>query len=179
LFVPEQTVVKQTFDQVYKDTFAFVWRITKKQGVHESQIDDIVQEIFLTVHRRLPSFEWKCGVKTWVYSITMNVITNYRRTRKRKGSGQSITSDVGDPDLIVDDAKSPFENSKQAQASKILHHLISQMDQKKAEAFVLSELEGMSASEIAEALKVNTNTVFSRIRASRIEFQELLDKLEQ
>lgn len=169
-------VAKPTFDQVYKETFKFVWNIIKNHGVHESAIDDLVQEVFIAVHRQLPTFEGKCAIKTWVYSIAYNYISNYRRTKKRKGMGRAINSDVMDPNDLIDTGLNQFGIYKQAEAKKILNSLISQMDKEKAEVFVLHELEEMSSSEISEITKINENTVYSRIRSGRMQFQLLLDE---
>jgi len=71
-------------------------------GVVESAVDDVVQEVFVTVYRRLDQFEGRCALKTWVFGILMRVVNNYRRTRRRKGAGHATSSVVGDPDVVVD-----------------------------------------------------------------------------
>lgn len=165
---------KPTFNQIYKDTFLFVFKLVKKQGVHNSLIDDIVQEIFITVHRQLPGFEFKSEIKTWLYSITINYINNYRRTKRRKGNGQAIISNVFDPDDLICNHSSQYEAYKRVQASKIFNNLISKMDKNKAEVLLLHEFEEMTIVEIAEFTKVNRNTVSSRIRVGRKQFETLL-----
>ena len=87
---------------MYAETFPSVWRTARRLGVVESAVDDVVQEVFVTVYRRLDQFEGRCALKTWVFGILMRVVNNYRRTRRRKGAGHATSSVVGDPDVVVD-----------------------------------------------------------------------------
>ena len=62
------------FDDVYREHFAFVWRAAKRLGVGDGSLDDVVQEVFVVVHRRLDGFESRSSVKTWgwEYSPTLS-----------------------------------------------------------------------------------------------------------
>jgi len=170
-------LIKPTFDQVYNDTFRFVWRIIKKQCIHDSSVDDLVQEVFIAVYKQLPQFECKSVVKTWVYGIIKNVMHNYRRVNRRKGSSRAINCDVVDPNDLISNNIDQFEIAKRLQAKLILNDIISKMDSDKAEVFVLHELEDMSIAEISELIKVNINTVYSRLRFSRKQFESLFKSI--
>ena len=63
---------------MYAETFPSVWRTARRLGVVESAVDDVVQEVFVTVYRRLDQFEGRCALKTWVFGILMRVVNNYR-----------------------------------------------------------------------------------------------------
>jgi RNA polymerase sigma-70 factor, ECF subfamily len=166
--------VPPTFDQVYAETFPSVWRTARRLGVVESAVDDVVQEVFVTVYRRLDQFEGRCALKTWVFGILMRVVNNYRRTRRRKGAAHATSSVVGDPDVVVDVGADPLELASRSEAGRILHQLLEKLDESKAAVFVLAEIEGMSVPEIAEATDTNVNTVYSRLRAARKEFERAL-----
>ena len=175
---PGVAVVRPTFDQVYQETFAFVWRTVRRLGVNDSAVDDVTQEVFVTVHRRLGEFEGRCAVKTWVFSIVMRVVQNYRRSRRRKGAAQPISSTVVDPEILADTRMDPQEQASRAQAGRILHKLLEELDEEKASVFVLAELEGMTVPAIAEAVGANVNTVYSRLRAARKQFEAALERLQ-
>src|SRR3954465_10665471 len=93
-------LVRPTFDEVYADNFRSVWSGAKRLGIPANAIDDIVQEVFVAVHRQLGTFHG-CQIRTWVFSILVRVVWNYRRTRQRKGAGQALSSAVDDPDSII------------------------------------------------------------------------------
>lgn len=160
-----------SFEQVYAETFSAVWRTTRRLGVVEDAIDDVVQEVFVTVYRRLDQFEGRCSVKTWVFGILVRVVGNYRRTRRRKGQGQATSSVVGDPHDLMDPTPSPLELFSRREAGRVLRQLLTKLDDEKAEAFVLAEIEGLTVPEIAEAIGANVNTVYSRLRAARKDFE--------
>jgi RNA polymerase sigma-70 factor (ECF subfamily) len=164
-------VARPTFEQVYEETFPPVWRTVRRLGVADAAVDDVVQEVFVNVYRRLGQFEGRCSVKTWVFGILVRVMGNYRRTRRRKGAGHATSSVVGDPELVVDSAADPLELASRSQAGRIVRQLLEKLDEDKAAVFVLAEIEGLTVPEIADATGVNVNTVYSRLRAARKDFE--------
>ena len=175
--LPAVAVSPPCFEQVYAETFPAVWRTTRRLGVVEDAIDDVVQEVFVTVYRRLHQFEGRCSVKTWVFGILVRVVNNYRRTRRRKGQGHATSAVVGDPHELVDPTPSPLELFSRREAGQVLRQILTKLDDDKAEAFVLAEIEGLTVPEIAEAIGANVNTVYSRLRAARKDFERARKQL--
>lgn len=168
---------RPSFEEVYQHTFTFVWRTVRRLGVSENARDDVVQEIFLTVYRKLNEFEGRSSVKTWVFNLMMNVVRNYRRSRRRKGKGQALSAPVVDPAVLTDATADPSELASREEAGRIVHTLLEQLTEEKAIVFVMAELEGMTVPEIAELVNANLNTVYSRLRAARREFNEALARM--
>jgi len=166
------------FDQVYAETFPAVWRMVRRMGVTDSATDDIVQEVYVTVHRKLHQFEGRCAVKTWVLGILTRVVNNHRRVRRRKGAGHALSSVVGDPDLLPDGALGPHEQATRTEAGRIVHALLDELGDEKAAVFALAELEGMTVPEIAEAVGTNVNTTYARLRAARRDFERAARRLQ-
>jgi RNA polymerase sigma-70 factor (ECF subfamily) len=162
---------RPTFDEVYQETFHAVWRTARRLGVDRDAIDDVVQEVFVNVYRRLEQFEGRCSAKTWVFGILVRVVNNHRRTRRRKGAGHATSAVVGDPELVVDASADPLELASRSQAGRIVHQLLEKLDEDKAAVFVLAEVEGLTVPEIAEIMRANVNTVYSRLRAARKDFE--------
>src|SRR5688572_27133421 len=73
-----------SFASVYDEYFAFVWRSARRLGVPESHLDDVVQDVFVTVYRRLPDFEGRSQLKTWIFGILRHTISDLRRGQRRK-----------------------------------------------------------------------------------------------
>lgn len=160
---PTQTAVPR-FAQIYEEHFDYVWRIARRLGADAASLDDVAQDVFTTVHRRLPDFEARSSIRTWIYGITLRVVRDYHRRARRKPS-ESIGA--RDP---ADGAPSPEHHAEQAEQRELLMALLSELDDDKREALVLCELEQLSAPEIAEVLELNVNTVYARIRAARQAF---------
>lgn len=159
-----------SFDDVYEHTFDFAWRSARRLGVAPSAVDDVVQDAFLVVHRRLAEFEGRSSIRTWVFGILVRVVADHRRTLRRKGGLAALPHD----DLLPSAGRGPAHALEQRQASELLHALLDELDDEKRTVFVLSELEELSAPEIAEIVGVPTNTVYSRLRAAREAFERAL-----
>jgi RNA polymerase sigma-70 factor, ECF subfamily len=178
----ERAPAPPDFDDVYDQHFAFAWRNLRRLGVHEPQLSDAAQDVFLVVHRRLPTFvagvprspsEPQAPVRSWVYSIVVRVARQYRRGLRRKPT-ESLDDAGSVPDVS---GTEPERSAQQSEALRQLLGLLDGLDENKREAFVLAELEGLTAPEIAEILGVNVNTIYARIRAARRALEALVAAL--
>ena len=118
-------------------------------------------------------FEGRSSTKTWLYGIIRRVISDHRRTLRRKPAWSEDAP--GQLESLHDTrSKAPDASAEQAEQVRLLYRLLESLDEEKREVFILAELEGMTMAEIAEALDVNPNTVSSRLRAARQRFEEAL-----
>ncbi len=154
-----------SFDQVYDAEFDFVWRYAMSRGVPPSAIDDVVQEVFIIVHRKLSSFEGRSAVRTWLAMITRRAARDHLRKRGNAPVGEPL----GEHE--VSRTEGPAEALDQKMAAGRLAALWARMTEIQREAFVLHEIEQMTGAEIAEALGVNENTIHTRLRAARRIFE--------
>jgi RNA polymerase sigma-70 factor (ECF subfamily) len=168
---PEENGPPLNFDQVYSEHFAFVWRVARRQGVATEHLDDVCQEVFIVVHRKLNEFEQRAKLKTWIYQIVTNVVRNQRRSVQRKSVHARSHGDVLDPDDIDGNHLGPEALARRHQAAQAARDILMEMSEKHRMAFVLIELEGMSLKEVADATEESFHTVRSRVRAARAEFQ--------
>lgn len=157
------------FDAVYHEHFGFVWRSAKRLGVRDASLDDVVQEVFVVVHRRLADFEGRSSVRTWLFGITLRVVRDHRRGTRRRDPGCEI-----DPDTLRANGGGPAEDAEKEQAVRLLHALLDELPDDRREIFVMAELEQMAMPEIAEALAMNLNTAYARLRTARQEFEQAL-----
>lgn len=152
-----------SFDEVYDQYVAFVWRNLRRLGVAEVALSDVTQDVFLVVHRQLPRFEGRAPLKSWLYSIVRRVSRQHRRWLGRKD-----LSSQSEPDEVADArAPSPLRHAEQQQSLRVLVELLATLDDDQREAVVLADLEEMTVPEIASALGINLNTAYSRVRAAR------------
>ncbi len=164
---------RPSFEEVYEEHFALVWRTVRRLGVPEAATPDAVQEVFLVVHRRLGEFEGRSSLKTWICAIVARVASDARRSLRRKSPHARSADAAVDADTVPDErAESPHDRTVQREAVRLLHRLLDELDDGKRAVLVLAELEQMSVPEIAEALGENTNTIYARLRAARREFEQ-------
>src|SRR6266536_4698079 len=74
-----------TFDAVYQQYAPFVWRAACRLGVAPAAADDVVQDTFLVVHRRLGEYEERSSMRAWLFAILVRVVRDHRRAARRKG----------------------------------------------------------------------------------------------
>jgi RNA polymerase sigma-70 factor, ECF subfamily len=166
-----------SFEVVYDEHFDLVYRNLRRLGVPDALVDDAVQEVFLVVYRRLGQFEGRSSLKTWVCSIVTRVASDHRRALRRKSPHACKNADVVDVDSVPDErAEGPHEIAERREGARLLHALLDELDFDKRTVLVLSELEGMTAPEIADALGENVNTVYARLRAARRDFEAAVSR---
>lgn len=173
----EPTSTGQGVDLValYEENFALIWRSVRRLGVDPCSVEDAVQDVFLVAHRRLADFEGRSSVKTWLFGIALRVARDYRRAARRKRSHGIVPEDEAETSSVEDTrGPSPLESASRAEAARRLHAILGELDEDKRAVFILAELEQMSAPEIADAVQANINTVYTRLRAARREFNEAI-----
>jgi RNA polymerase sigma-70 factor, ECF subfamily len=160
----------ETFADLYEEHFSFVWRSARRLGAPEATVDDVVQEIFVVVFRRLNQFEHRSSLKTWLFGIVLNVVRAHRRSLRAKHPHVLSSDRVADLEALPDSGAGPQEAAMRAQATRLLDRLLEELDDDKRAVLILAELEQMSAPEIAAALELPLNTVYSRLRLAREQF---------
>lgn len=172
LDAPErQQAEPTTFDTVYDEHVDLVWRSARRLGVPEPFADDVVQQTFLVVYRRLAEFEQRASVKTWILSILLKVVQEHRRSMRRKSPHWSRSAANVDPETLVAHAGDPAHALEQREAARMVESLLDTLDDDKRTVFVLAELEQMTASEIGHATGMTPTAVYSRLRAARTDFE--------
>jgi RNA polymerase sigma-70 factor (ECF subfamily) len=159
-------------EDIYEAHFDFVWRTARRLGAPELQVDDVVQEVFVVVQRRLHEFEGRSELKTWLFGITRRVV----RAHLRKNARYKRTS----PDEIAElaDLHTPDAEARVSadEHTRLLYALLGELDEEKRVVFVLSELEEMSGPAIAEALDLHISNVYARVRTARLAFEAALKR---
>ena len=159
----------ERFHALYCEHFDFVFRNLRRLGVASAAVDDALQDVFVVALRRLDGYRDGTHPRAWLFAIALRVAGNYRRAQGRRAPVAAIG-----PDALVSSEPGPVERLARSQAAQRLHAFLGTLDDDMRAVLVLAELEQMTAPEIAEALSVNANTVYSRLRAARIAFEHAL-----
>ncbi|MCW8810979.1 MAG: sigma-70 family RNA polymerase sigma factor [Ignavibacteriaceae bacterium] len=134
-------------------------------------VDDIAQEVFITVYKNLKYFRFESQFTTWLYRITVNRCKDYLR----KMNVRKIFSPL-EEGTEVTEYTTPAENND---VSRIVMDAISKLPAKLRMPLVLKDIEGFSYQEISETLKCEMGTVKSRIFRGRERLKEILQPLER
>jgi len=169
-------VVMPSREALYERHFDFVWRNARRMGVREEDIDDAVQEVFIVVFRRYDEFEARSSIETWLFGILFRTVQHYRRAKARRlNKMEALELDGGAEPRT---AEGPHDELDRRRQAEVLHRLLDELDDDKRAVFVLVELEERTVPEVAEALGVNVNTVYSRLRAAREELKGAISRMK-
>lgn len=176
---PPQFAPPPGLPEIYAAHADFVFRNLRRLGVHESLIDDAVQDVFLVVHRRLGDFEARAQVTTWLFGIVLRVAQSYRRSAMRRRARLSDAPSAEVEQIPMTAAESPAETLERREASALLHRLLEELDDDKRAMLVCVELEQLTVPEAAESLGLNLNTAYGRLRAARAAFNEAVARMQK
>ena len=152
---------------LFKRHAQFVARFLVRQGVKESDLDDLVQEVFLTAHRRGGFVPGPAKPTTWLAEIAVRVASTARRTKRRRPE----EPDGDAVEAAVSSGSSPARAAEATESLSRVERALDQLDEEKRTVFVLFELEGEPCDAIAAALDVPVGTVYSRLHAARRKFR--------
>ncbi|MBX7082216.1 MAG: sigma-70 family RNA polymerase sigma factor [Nannocystaceae bacterium] len=155
------------FRALFLEHYDFVYRALAHFGMPQASLDDATQEVFAVVHRRLADYDGRTAMRGWLWGIARNVASSMQRGEQRARRRLELVADA-------EPVAGPDETLAQRQQIALARACLEALDEQQREVFVLAELEGFSAPEIAQTLDVKLNTVYSRLRIAREKFQRAL-----
>lgn len=147
--------------EIFREYAPFVWRGLRRLGIPESDVEDVCQEVFVVVHRKLGDFEGRSSLKTWIYGICARTASDYRRSGRVR---REVVTDAP-PDAPQEGGQHEAVALRQARAT--LDKILDQLDDDKRSVFVLYEIEELTMAEVSEALGCPLQTAYSRLHAAR------------
>ncbi len=134
-------------------------------------VDDIAQDVFITVYRSLKNFRFESQFTTWLYRITVNKCKDHLRRKNIRRIVLPFRDNQEDPGYEL----SPEINN----TKEIVLKAISRLPDKMRIPLVLKDIEGFSYQEIAETMQCEIGTVKSRIFRAREGLKKILQPLEK
>jgi RNA polymerase sigma-70 factor (ECF subfamily) len=161
---------RPTFDELYAAHVDCLWRSARRLGVGDDAIDDVLQQVFIVLHRRLPEVHMVGSWKSWLIGVLIRVVRDHKRhLRRRNPSHLRTTTDL---ERLADDrGHHPEESVALSEAAALVQRWLDALPENLRIAFVLAELEHLSAAEIGAATSTNPSTVYSRVREARRRFE--------
>jgi RNA polymerase sigma-70 factor (ECF subfamily) len=162
---PEQTLTSQVLFAQYAP---LVWRVLRRLGVREADVEDVCQEVFAAVHKQLPSFERRSKPSTWIFAIAMRRAASYRRRAHHRR--EQLTDALAEPGVPAP-AEGPAEAAERRELRALLDRLLDALDDDKRAVFVLYEIEELEMREVVEIVGCPLQTGYSRLHAARAELR--------
>ena len=154
----------EDFAEIYRDNVAFVWRSLRRLGVSAPDVDDVCQEVFVIVHRKLSTFDATATMRTWLFGIARRVAADHRKRAHVRRETPAAPSELDVNQAGPSDEPDALELRR---ARAVLDEILDELDDAKRAVFVLFELEEMPMSEVAKAVECPLQTAYSRLAAAR------------
>jgi RNA polymerase sigma-70 factor (ECF subfamily) len=166
-------------ERIVREQLDTVWRTARRLGVPNAELDDVAQEVMLVVVRRIDAIE-PDKERAFVAATTVRVTANWRRRQRRHPERPSDALDAlgSDPEYAVSrHGLEPGEHCvDRARKLQLLNAALEVMTEPQRVAFILFELEELTAREIAEQLQVPEAAVVSRARRAREAFANFCER---
>jgi RNA polymerase sigma-70 factor (ECF subfamily) len=153
------------FGALYAEHFRAVWRTLQRLGVHPGSVDDAAQEVFVTAWKKWDDFEGRSTQRTWLLGIAIRVASDTRR-KQRPTEEVSPRLPMGGP--------GPEAATASREVGRRVEQLLAKLEPERREVLLLVDVEGYSVPEVATATGVNLNTLYTRLRAARQQFEDLV-----
>jgi RNA polymerase sigma-70 factor (ECF subfamily) len=161
---------RMAFAELFRRHRGDVGRLVFRMLGSTADSEDVVQEVFLQVHRSLGEFRGQAKFTTWLHRVTVNVVLMVRR------AARSRPVFVGEPvaDQEPDGGLLPDEDAARRARIEAFRRLLDRLPEKKRTVFVLHEIEGLSPADIAEIVDAPVLTVRTRLFYARRELAEMM-----
>jgi RNA polymerase sigma-70 factor (ECF subfamily) len=162
------------FDAVYQANFVEVARWVRALGASAGDVEDLTQEVFIIVRRKLHAFDG-CNLRGFLYRIAQRTVRDHRRSAwfrnllRRRASGEVRG--------LQSESPTAFQVLEQREKRRLVEGLLARMSDKRRSTFVLFEIEGYSGEEIAEIQGLPLATVWTRLHHARKDFLRLVAEL--
>jgi len=160
----------EAFRVLFREHRLDVARLAQRMLGRRADLEDIVQEVFLQVHRSIRDFRHGARFSTWLYRVTVNVVLMHRRAAKSR----PVFNEAPEQIAAVDHRPGADEQVERERRVHAFHRLLDRLSDKKRLVFVLHELEGLAPGEIAKIVGSPVLTVRTRLFYARRELLALL-----
>ena len=167
-------VLQQTgahdFTAVFREHAPSVHRALRRLGVSDADAPDVLQDVFVVVHKKLAAFEGRSQLRTWIYGIAMRVAADHRKSAyvRRERPTDELPERAGSaPEL---------KELERRERVAMLDRALSSLSHDKREVLVLFELEELPMKEVAAALECPLMTAYARLYAARDELRLALTR---
>jgi RNA polymerase sigma-70 factor (ECF subfamily) len=146
----------------FRREFHYVWRTLRRLGVHESEVEDLVHEVFLVLHRRWKDYDRARPIRPYLFGIAYRVAAAHHRSRAHE---------VPSPGLELEDQALQPEQALQAEQARVLVlRALEDVPLQRRAVMIMHDLDEVPMREIARTLSIPLFTAYSRLRKARAEF---------
>jgi RNA polymerase sigma-70 factor (ECF subfamily) len=155
--------------RLHAEHASFVWATLQRLGVRDADLEDMLQEVFVVVHKRLHTYDPSARATAWLFGIAVRVAAGYRRRAYRRH--EQTVDPFPEPSC---EGTGPEASASVLQARRRLEAILDELDLEKRALFVMFEIDELPCEDIAATFGVPVGTIHSRLHAARQAFAKIL-----
>lgn len=160
------------FESLYREHFEYVWASLRRLGVRPPNLEDVTQDVFLTVHRRLHTYDPARPLRPWIFGIAMRVASDFRKLARHRREVGPIPGEAASNDARPDHQAGDLE------ARRIVAEALRAIGESRRPVFILHDIDELVMREVAEVLSIPLHTGYSRLRKAREEFASAVRRIQ-
>lgn len=154
---------KQAFSEVFDMYNSRIYRLAYRFVNNQTDAEDITQEVFITVYRKIGFFEGKSSFFSWIYRITVNKCMRFLKYKSLQAEKHSMLSEKKEVNM-----KQEIKNA--------INRAIDSLGEKYKKIVIMHDMEGFSHKEISGILNCPEGTVWSSLYYARKQLRVELQK---
>jgi RNA polymerase sigma-70 factor (ECF subfamily) len=165
----------EAFEEVYRTYARRLYGVAVRMLGNQADAEDMLQEIFLTAHRKMASFRGDSALGTWLYRLAVNLCLDYLRSRT--GRAVHMTDALEDEPSLPDTATHSL--AERTVTKMDLERALAQLPEGCRTAFVLHDVQGLEHREVAEVMGIAEGTSKSQVHKARMRLRAMLGKVRR
>jgi len=163
--------VPPDFRRLFDAHFDYVWHVLRRLGVAPNDLEDVTHDVFLTVYRKLDSFDPSRPLKPWLFGFAFRVASDHRRL------GRHRRERIGEPPDARDPSPTALDHAVTDELVGIARSALDALELDRRAVFMLHELDECPMPEVARNLGIPLNTAYSRLRLARADLRAAVHRL--
>ncbi len=166
------------FEKLYRIYSDKVFNTLLSYTKNEEDAQELLQDVFITIYKSAPAFQFKSSVSTWIYRITVNKSLDFLR-KKNVGKRRGIFTSLYIKNSVeVKYEMSHFEHPgvelQNMENAKLIFQAIDVLNEKQKTAFILTQIEGLPQKEVAEIMNLSRKSIESLVQRAKANLREEL-----
>jgi len=158
------------FEELYRAHAGRLFSVACRMLGNTADAEDLLQEIFLTAHRKLESFRGESSLGTWLYRLATNQCLDYLRSRAARAG--HVTDALDDDPTLADAGSNRLAD--QTVTKMDLERALARLPEGCRAAFVLHDIEGLEHREVGDVLGIAEGTSKSQVHKARLRLRAIL-----
>jgi RNA polymerase sigma-70 factor, ECF subfamily len=160
-------------EQIYSSELPYVYSFLYRLGCRNMELEDLAHDVFVTAMRRWDTYDPSRPVRPWLLGIAFRVVADARR---RRTAQREVIQEP--PEDLPHEGEGAEERLAQRERRELVEEALESLEPERRAVFVMYELEGIPAAQIAEAMGTPVPTTYSRLRIGREEFTAAVRRIQ-